>query len=155
MKNYKIEKYSGEATFKFYFPEYFEEDTPDSIDYEKVYELFKSMLTGNDLDNFLESFEEGQEGWFWQTSIAGHIYYVWGDGPGYNDLICIEETNHEIKTITDLEIGDYATQNNEVAEVKGLYGSQYKYYANTDREYVPENAEINEVNDLFVDYVND
>lgn len=66
-----------------------------------------------------------------------------------------EEKKTGIKTITDLEIGDYATQNNEVAEVKGLYGSQYKYYANTDREYIPENTKINEVNDLFVDYVND
>jgi len=66
-----------------------------------------------------------------------------------------QEKKTEIKTITDLEIGDYATQNNEVAEVKGLYGSQYKYYANTDREYVPENAEINEVNDLFDYDVND
>lgn len=77
------------------------------------------------------------------------------------ELYCVVD-NHSricphgnIKTITDLEIGDYATQNNEVAEVKGLYGSQYKYYANTDREYVPENTKINEVNDLYVDYVND
>lgn len=73
----------------------------------------------------------------------------------FDNELLLKERKQEIKTITDLEIGDYATQNNEVAEVKGLHGSQYKYYANTDREYVPENAEINEVNDLFDYDVND
>jgi hypothetical protein len=56
-----------------------------------------------------------------------------------------------MKTINDVNVGDIVTNGTDYAEVKNEQG--VKYYANIEPEYIDEDAEIIEVNDMEDDHL--
>jgi hypothetical protein len=94
MKNYQIETFDSEYSLRNDFPELFEEGI-EEIDLQGVFNIFESVLENEDKEKFLASFQDGQEGWLLQVTREKKEYYFWGDGPGWNDVICIYEKTRE------------------------------------------------------------